>query len=113
MCDEGIKETDFFVEKEEENGWTTYRLYANVCTAVLMGSGNLQKIHSNPKGAGFGTKMLGYFEKKALEKGLTKVTVSAIADDEKVKHFFEKNGYKLTPDPQCSGESEGEKILKE
>ena len=64
-------------------------------------------------------KCLGYFEKKALEKGLEKgltkttVTVSAIADDEKVRHFFEKNGYKLTPDPQCSGESEGEKILKE
>jgi GNAT superfamily N-acetyltransferase len=115
LCDKEIKETEFFVEKEEENGFITYRLYANVCTAVLMGRGNLQKIHSNPKGAGFGTKMLRYFEKKALEKGLTKitVTVSAIADDERVRHFFEKNGYKLTPDPQCSGESYGEKILKQ
>jgi hypothetical protein len=111
--EEEIKGTEFFVEIEKENGWTTYRLYANVCTAVLMGRGNLQKIHSNPKGAGFGTRMLEYFEKKALEEGLTKVTVSAIADDEKVEHFFEKNCYTLTPDPQCSGESEGKKTLKE
>jgi GNAT superfamily N-acetyltransferase len=116
LTDREIEETEFFVEKEDENGFITYRLYANdanVCTAAIFGRGNLQKIHSNPKGAGFGTKMLGYFEKKALEKGLTKVTVSAIADDERVRHFFEKNGYKLTPDPQCSGESEGEKILKQ
>lgn len=110
MCDEGIKETELFDEKEEENGFITYRLYANVCTAVLMGRGNLIKICSNPKGMGFGTKMLEYFEKKAVEKGLPKITVSAIADDEKVKHFFEKKGFKLTPDQH--GEFEGEKTLK-
>lgn len=113
MYDKEITEAEFFVEKEEKNGFITYRLYANVCTAVLMGRADLQKIHSNPKGFGFGTKMLGYFEKKAIEEKATKVTVSAIADDERVRLFFKKNGYKLKPDPQCSGESVGEKTLKE
>ncbi|MGD0028076.1 MAG: GNAT family N-acetyltransferase [Candidatus Bathyarchaeia archaeon] len=110
MCDETVKEPEFFVEKEEK-GFITYRLYANVCTAVLMGRGNLMKISSNPKGMGFGTKMLEYVEEKAKEEGLPKVTVSAIADDHRVKHFFEKNHYKLTPDREVAGESEGEKDL--
>lgn len=110
---ETADETEYFVEKIGEGGQVTYRLYSNVCTAILLGRANLRIIHSNPKGEGFGTKMLNHIEKKALENGLTRVTVSAIADDEKVKHFFEKNEYKLTPDPQCAGESEGEKILKQ
>lgn len=101
-------------EDEEEKGKWIYRLYEDskvVCTAVLFGRGNLLSICSNPKGKGFGKKMLEYFEKKALESNLHEVTVSAIADDERVKRFFEKNGYKLSPDSQCLGESEGEKTL--
>ena len=78
------------------------------CFAVVA----ILNIFSNPKGIGFGTKMLEYIEKKALENGLSNVNVSAIADDDRVRHFFEKNGYGLAPDPQCSGESNGSKVLK-
>lgn len=103
-------------EDKQEKGRLTYRLYENgkvVCTAVLYGRGSLVDILSSPKDKGFGTMMLEYIEKKALESGLPRITVTAIADDERVRHFFERNGYKLTTDPQCSGESEGEKILKQ
>jgi GNAT superfamily N-acetyltransferase len=110
---EEVEETEYFVEKREDCGQISYKLYANVCRALLVGRGHLMNIDSDPKGAGFGTKMLEYVEKKAVENGLPEVTVSAIADEEKVRHFFEKNGYKLTPDPQCAGESEGKKLLRQ
>jgi hypothetical protein len=35
-----------------------------------------------------------------------------VADDKRLKHFFEKNGYLLSPDPQVGGEFQGEKKLK-
>ena len=103
-------------EDKQEKGRLIYRLHENgkvVCTAVLLGRGNLEDIHSDPKGRGFGTKMLEYVKRKALENELSNVSVSAIADDDRVRHFFEKNGYELTPDPQCSGESKGKKTLGE
>ena len=103
-------------EDKQEKGRLIYRLYENgkvVCTAVLLGRGSLEDISSDPKGMGFGTKMLEYIEKKALENELSNVSVSAIADDERLRHFFQKNGYELAPDPQCSGESKGKKTLKE
>jgi hypothetical protein len=74
LCDKEIKKPKFFfVEEKGENSFITYRLYANVCTAVLISRGDLQKIFSNPKDMGFGTQMLEYIENFGLENGFTKI----------------------------------------
>jgi RimJ/RimL family protein N-acetyltransferase len=107
------KETISFCEKEE-SGQITYEERTNgktVCTAILIGRGHLFKIGSNPTGMGYGTKMLVHIEKNALREGLAKIIVSQIKDDERVKRFFEKNGYKLKPDADIPDEFEGEKKI--
>jgi len=44
-----------------------------------------------------------------LRKGLSKTTVAQIEDDECVKRFFRKNGYKLKRDADVPDEFKGEK----
>ena len=53
--------------------------------------------------------MLDHIEKVALRKGLSKATVAQIEDDECVKRFFRKNGYKLKRDADVPDEFKGEK----
>jgi hypothetical protein len=46
-----------------------------------------------------------------LESGCRKMTGLYIKNDEGVKRFFERRGYKLRPDPQIPAEFTGEKFL--
>lgn len=106
--------TESFSENEVD-GQITIQLHVNgklACEAVLLCRECLMTIDSYPPKRGYGTKMMDYFEKKALEHGFSTVEVREIKDDEGVKDFFRKRGYVLTPNPQILDEFNGTKKLK-
>jgi len=101
--------------ESDVDGEITYQLHVEgklACEAVLLGRNCLMNINSYPPKRGYGTKMMEYLEKKALENGFTMMKVTDIKDDKDVKDFFEKRGYKLEPHPEIQDEFIAKKKLK-
>jgi len=68
-----VTEDEFFSETDVD-GEITYQVHINgklACEAVLLGRDCLMNINSSPPKRGYGTKMMEYIEKKALENDFT------------------------------------------
>lgn len=106
-----VREDESFSEKEED-GQYTYELYIHgkvVNRAKLLGRGFLIKLDSFPPMCGYGTKMMNYVEKRALEHNISTIDITQISDD--AKGFFTKRGYELRPHPDILDEFEATKKL--
>jgi hypothetical protein len=71
-----------------------------VCVATLLGRNCLFVINSCLPKRGYGTKMMDYAEKKALEDNCSTMEVRDIKDEKYVKDFFIKRNYVLKPHPE-------------
>jgi len=106
--------TEAFSEKDID-GQITCQLHIDdrlACEAELLGRNCLMNINSYPPKRGYGTKMMEYLEKKAVENGFATMEVTDIKDEQYLKDFLTKRGYKLRPHHRIPDEFEATKELK-
>ncbi len=90
-----LNESNFLIKVEDTYiGLTAYREQKEKQLVSI----NLLIIHADYQGFGYGTTAYWELEDLFIKQGYKKITLSVRSDDNRVKLFWERNGYTISED---------------